>query len=80
MEVEAGRSVLGNAIYRDLIQMSLLVDVDYAAVAVPLEYRSNYQGRVVTTSRYRDCTSILEAIYGGRRLDLPFQGFLLVGY
>lgn len=36
LEVEAGRAQAGNAIYRDIIQRSLLVDVEYAAVAVPL--------------------------------------------
>ena len=80
LEVEAGRSVLGNAIYRDLIQMSLLVDVDYAVVAVPVEYRYASGGRPITSQPYRDCVSILDAIYGGRRLELPFKGLLLVGY
>jgi hypothetical protein len=32
------------------------------------------------SSPFRETTSILEAIYGGRRLELPFRGFLLVGY
>jgi hypothetical protein len=72
--------VLGNAIYRDLVRMSLLVDVDYAVVAVPIEYRFQAEGKPITTGPYKDCRSILEAIYGGRRLDLPFKGFLLVGY
>ena len=80
LEVEAGRSVLGNAIYWDLIQMSLLVDVSYAVVAIPIEYRYKNKGRQSMTAPYRDCTTILEAIYGGRRLELPFDGFLLIGY
>ena len=80
LEIEAGRSVLGNAIYRDLIQMSMLVDVSFAAVAVPIEYRYRSKDRQTFSSPYRDCTSILEAIYGGRRLELPFEGFLLIGY
>lgn len=80
LEVEAGRAQAGNAIYRDIVQMSLLVDVDYAAVAVPLAYRYDSQGRTRPTEPYRHCNSILEAIYGGRRLNLPFAGFLLIGY
>jgi hypothetical protein len=80
LEVEAGRAQAGNAIYRDIVQMALLVDVDYAAVAVPLAYRYNSQGGVRPTEPYRHCASILDAIYGGRRLELPFVGFLLVGY
>jgi hypothetical protein len=64
LEIEAGRSIGGNAIYRDLIQMSLLVDVDYAAVAVPLQYRFGSEERQHPTQPYRHCRSILEAIYG----------------
>jgi hypothetical protein len=36
LEIEAGRATMGNAIYRDLIQASLIVDVRYLALAVPL--------------------------------------------
>lgn len=80
LEVEAGRAQAGNAIYRDIVQMSLLVDVEYAAVAVPLAYRYEVGGKLRPTEPYRHCTTILEAIYGGRRLELPFAGFLLLGY
>lgn len=80
LEVEAGRAQAGNAIYRDIVQMALLVDVDYAVVAVPLAYRYESQGRPRPTEPYRHCVSILDAIYGGRRLELPFTGFLLIGY
>jgi hypothetical protein len=80
LEVEAGRSTMGNAIYRDIMQMSLLVDVDYAVVAVPVAYRYQSGGRVTTADSYRECRAILDAIYGGRRLELPFKGFLLIGY
>ena len=80
LEVEAGRATMGNAIYRDIVQMSLLVDVDYAVVAVPLSYHYKSSGRDAVAPSYRDCRSILEAIYGGRRLELPFKGFLLIGY
>jgi len=80
LEIEAGRATAGNAIYRDIIQTALLVDVAYAAVAVPLSYRYDQHGRMRFTEPYRQCVSILDAIYGGRRLDLPFDGFLTIGY
>jgi hypothetical protein len=80
LEVEAGRSTMGNAIYRDIVQMSLLVDVDFAVVAVPVAYRYGRGQRPTTADSYRTCQSILDAIYGGRRLELPFKGFLLIGY
>lgn len=36
LEVEAGRATMGNNIYRDLIQGSLMVDTRYLALAVRL--------------------------------------------
>lgn len=39
LEVEAGRATMGNAIYRDLIQASLIVDARFLTLAVPVEYR-----------------------------------------
>jgi hypothetical protein len=39
LEVEAGRATMGNAIYRDLIQASLMVDARFLALAVPTECR-----------------------------------------
>lgn len=80
LEIEAGRAVQGNAIYRDIIQMSLIIDMDYAAVAAPLNYVYNQGSKKVATNAYARCRSILEAIYGGPRLQLPFVGFLLIGY
>jgi hypothetical protein len=41
LEVEAGRAWLGNAIYRDLIQAMVMVDLDWLTLAVPLGYRRN---------------------------------------
>jgi hypothetical protein len=35
-EVEAGRATMGNAIYRDLVQASLMLDARFLALAVPV--------------------------------------------
>lgn len=35
LEAEAGRATMGNAIYRDLIQASLMLDARFLALAVP---------------------------------------------
>jgi hypothetical protein len=78
LEVEAGRATMGNAIYRDLIQASLIVDARFLVLAVPLEYR--YGGRPTKEPSYAKTYSVVEAIYGSRRLNLPFQGLLLIGY
>ena len=78
LEIEAGRATMGNAIYRDLIQASLIVDARFLALAVPVEYR--YGERPTKEPSYAKTYSVVEAIYGSRRLSLPFQGLLLVGY
>jgi hypothetical protein len=78
LEIEAGRATMGNAIYRDLIQASLIVDARYLALAVPVEYR--YGEKPTREPSYAKTYSVVEAIYGSRRLSLPFQGLLLIGY
>jgi hypothetical protein len=78
LEVEAGRATMGNAIYRDLVQASLMVDARYLALAVPVEYR--YGTRPTREPSYAKTYSVVEAIYGSRRLALPFDGVLLIGY
>lgn len=80
LEVEAGRGAMGNAVYRDLIQTSLLVDARFLALAVMNTYRFKSGGKVTTTRSYRDTTNLLEAIYASTRLSLPFDGVLLIGY
>jgi hypothetical protein len=80
LEVEAGRATMGNAIYRDLIQASLMVDAEYLTLAVPVEYRYRSGGRVTREPSYAKTYSVVEAIYGSPRLTLPFDGLLLIGY
>ena len=82
LEVEAGRGARGNAVYRDLIQTSLLVDARFLVLAVVQEYRhrlaKNPAGARVES--YRDARRILDAIYASARLQLPFHDVLLIGY
>jgi hypothetical protein len=77
LEVEAGRATMGNAIYRDLIQASLMVDARFLVLAVPQEYR---YGSGTKEPSFAKTYSVVEAIYGSERLSLPFDGLLLVGY
>lgn len=72
LEIEAGRAIKGGALYRDLIQTSLLVDTDFAVIAVPQRYSGE--------PAYEAARSVLDAIYASLRLTLPFKGVLLIGY
>jgi hypothetical protein len=80
LEVEAGRGARGNAVYRDLIQTSLLVDAKYLVLAVQTSYRHKSGGKDIAVQSYRDTMNLLDAIYASNRLDLPLAGILLVGY
>ena len=80
LEVEAGRSIRGNAIYRDIIQTCLLVGVDYFALAVPQKYPFQAKGKQMIDEPYKTSVTILDAIYSSERLRLPLKGILLIGY
>ena len=76
VEVEAGRGAFGNADYRDIIRMSLMVDARFMVLLQPLAYRTG----TTTKSAYASSRDLLDAIYSSQRLALPFEGALLVGY
>jgi hypothetical protein len=80
LEIEAGRAIKGNAIYRDLIQMSLMLDARFAIIAMPQLYRHKRTATTVEVPSYASGRRLLEAIYASPRLHLPFDGILLVGY
>lgn len=78
LEVEAGRAWNGNAVYRDIVRTSLLLDARHLALIVPLGYKPESAKAPIPAYAYtRD---LLDAIYASGRLGLPFEGVLLVGY
>ena len=80
VEVEAGRGARGNAVYRDLIRASLIVDARFFALGVMREYRHMSGGRQIKVGSYHDAKGLLDAIFASQRLRLPFDGILLFGY
>lgn len=80
VEVEAGRGARSNAVYRDLIRTSLIVNVKYLALGVQRAYRHDTDGREVTVRSFMETRILLDAIYASGRLHLPFEGILLFGY
>jgi hypothetical protein len=72
LEIEAGRGVTNNQFLKDLFEACMMVDVDFLAIAVRNMYkRSKDFERVVT---------FFDTLYASRRLALPFQGVLVLGY
>jgi hypothetical protein len=80
VEVEAGRGARGNAVYRDLIRTSLIVDARYLVLGVMREYRHLSSGQAVVVKSYTDTRDQIDAIFASGRLTLPFEGVLLFGY
>lgn len=75
LEVEAGRALGGNAVYRDLIQAMLMVGVDHLCLAVP----NLYVYKSAKTKDYESTVAIAEALFGHDRVRVPY-GLTVIGY
>lgn len=79
LEVEAGRGILGNAIFRDLFQAMVMTDVDHLVLAIPNVYKYNASGRQQSSKYYEKAISIADALYGHSRVAMPY-GLTVIGY
>ena len=79
LEVEAGRAWMGNAVYRDLIQALVMVEMEYLILAVPQLYRYRSGGKETASRDYTHTVSVAQALYGHSRIDMPFS-LCVVGY
>lgn len=79
LEVEAGRALMGNAIFRDLFQAMVMVDLDHLCMAVPNAYRFKSSGRQVVSRDYAKTIAVATALYGHSRLVMPY-GLTVIGY
>lgn len=79
IEIEAGRAILGNAIFRDLFQAMVMVDVDHLCLAVPNVYKYKSKGKPMLSKYYDKTVSVADALYGHSRVVIPY-GLTVVGY
>src|ERR1700750_2649904 len=79
LEVEAGRAWMGNAIYRDLIQALVMVNLDHLILAVPNTYKYLSNGKRCISHDYQNSLAVADAIYGHSRMQMPF-GLTVIGY
>ena len=79
LEVEAGRAWMGNAVYRDLIQALVMVNLEYLILAVPNAYRYKASGRDAISNDYANTVAVAEALFGHSRIKMPF-GLCVIGY
>lgn len=79
LEIEAGRAWMGNAVYRDLVQAMVMIEVDHLVLMVPTSYKYNNGGRCVSSRDYESTCSVAEALYGHTRLKMPYS-LIVIGY
>jgi len=79
LEIEAGRALMGNAVYRDLIQALVMVKVEYLILAVPKAYKYKSGGRGMVSKDYEKTRDIADALYGHTRIQLPYK-LVVLGY
>ena len=79
LEVEAGRAWKGNAVYRDLIQALVMVDLEHLILAVPQMYRYNASGRAIASRDYDHTVAVAQALYAHSRIEMPFS-LCVIGY
>ncbi len=79
LEVEAGRARMGNAIYRDLVQALVMVDLEHLILAVPQLYRFKARGRDAQSKDYERTVAVAQALYAHSRVTMPFS-LCVIGY
>lgn len=79
LEVEAGRAWMGNAVYRDLIQALVMVEVDTLVLAVPNGYKYQSSGKTTVSKDYSNTCSVADALFGHSRIVMPYR-LVVVGY
>ena len=79
LEVEAGRAWMGNAVYRDLIQALVMVELDHLILAVPNGYRYQSAGRTTVSKDYENTCAVADALFGHSRIAIPYR-LVVLGY
>ena len=79
LEVEAGRGWMGNAVYRDLVQAMVMVEVEHLVLAVANTYKYKTGGRTAESRDYENACGVADALFGHSRVSLPYA-LTLIGY
>ena len=79
LEIEAGRAWMGNAVYRDLIQAMVMVEVDHLCLAVSNTYKYKSSGKQMRSADYSNTIAVADALFGHTRIVIPY-GLTVIGY
>jgi hypothetical protein len=70
---------MGNAVYRDLIQAMVMVDLDHLVLAVPMTHKYTGGGRLVLSKDYDNTVSVADALFSHARISMP-SSLTVIGY
>ena len=70
---------MGNAIYRDLLQALVMVNVDHLVLAVPLTYKYETKKKPTVSQDYAAAVAVADALYGHSRIKMPYS-LTVLGY
>ena len=79
LEIEAGRGGMGNALYRDLVQALVMVELETLFLAVANSYRYKSGERNTISKDYDKAVAVADALYGHSRIRMPYR-LVVVGY
>lgn len=69
---EAGRAVMNYGFLKDLFEACMMYNVDYLVIAIR---------RIYKTSRdFNKVITFFDTLYSSRRISLPLNGVLVIGY
>jgi hypothetical protein len=80
IEVEGGGAHANNRWRKDLMEACIMPYVNHLVIAVRNHYWHTSGGRPISTRDFRIVTTELDALYESRRLELPLQRILVIGY
>jgi len=76
LEIEATRAIRGGALYRDLLQALVMVQVSHLCLGIPNFIR---WGKGNKSRPYEEARRTAEALYGHSRVTFPY-GLTIIGY
>jgi hypothetical protein len=79
LEIEAGRAWMGNAVYRDLVQAMVMVQVDVLIIAVPNSYKYRSGGKPMISPDYQRFINLARTLFSHTRVRFPY-GLAVIGY
>ena len=70
---------LDNAVYRDLVQALVMVELETLVLAVANTYRYQSGGKLTISRDYENTTAVADLVYGHSRIRMPYR-LVAIGY